>query len=549
MYDKYMRECWTTGRIAEELTCRKARRAEGGTHWDSSQVRKVLVTPFHAGLVMHKDGSTTRGVHYEQRFWDPEDHERIVRRLKRNRKVGSRAVASCEWLLSGIIRCEHCGLRLSGTKPNAGRRQHQCQRIPHADGSRCKGVYKLAEPVEAIVVEQIRGMASGLEMQALALEQAQSILERQEGELCEELAKLEHELSKTQCVIDGLIRMRAAEEIDNQTFARQKAEIDAEHAGLEAQAQQVRSRLEHRQSRQLEIDRVREALADFEAVWQQLNPQQQRELLSSVLEELTLGRAEDDTGDVILRLKIHFLPAREYRLSNFTRRPRGDGIEGLSPRELAYLKHRLDYNTDQQIAELFQTSLQNARGLAKGITRRMGMEDLDRIAELARPRINILTPGLPLYGRVHGPSNRNKWTWTQHRLRILAMLARGMRRSHIAAELGIERTTVDNHVSEMMGQVGADSWQELVKTAIETRLIPDQRDGTRTGSPVPPEKARYAPASALAESRRPASGARMAGLCPPARIATDVIHRREEAHSLSSLPYAAPPSPTHFDAA
>ena len=67
--------------------------------------------------------------------------------------------------------------------------------------------------------------------------------------------------------------------------------------------------------------------------------------------------------------------------------------------------------------------------------------------------------------------------------------------------------------------------------------------------PVPPEKARYAPASALSECRKPESGARMAGLCPPARIATDVIHRREEAHSLSSLPYAAPPSHTHFDAA
>jgi len=100
------------------------------------------------------------------------------------------------------------------------------------------------------------------------------------------------------------------------------------------------------------------------------------------------------------------------------------------------------------------------------------MDDLWQVAELGRPRIEELGHGLPMEGRKTSPTNRAKWTWTRRRIDVLQLLSQGVHRALIAAELGITRKTVDNHICEMMAQMGARDWQELVQKAVEVGLVP-----------------------------------------------------------------------------
>ena len=138
---------------------------------------------------------------------------------------------------------------------------------------------------------------------------------------------------------------------------------------------------------------------------------------------------------------------------------------------MAYLDLFLDGLSEEEIRGRWGTTIENVRGTAKRIQAHTGMDDLRQVAELARPRIEQVRQGLPLEGRVHSPANRAKWTWTQHRLQILGLLARQMRRELIAAELGISRKTVDNHISDMMKQMGAKNWQGLLEKATEKGLL------------------------------------------------------------------------------
>jgi site-specific DNA recombinase len=314
MRDKYLNEAWTTTQIAEELNRRGVRRGGGGTHWDSSQVRKVLTGTFHTGHILEKDGSLVPGAHYELRFWDVEDRERILERLRRNRKMGSRTVVAQNWPLLGVIRCGICGVRLRGIAPNGTRRSYHCFRVQHADGSRCPGVSKIADPVEAIVLKEVRRLASSEDVQALALVEAERMLNDEDGSLVEQADAIERELGRLDGRRAALVDMRADGELTKEGFAEQQRRMDEQRVALTEEMERARKDLAARKARKLEMDRVRKALADFDGVWDALDEKQRRELLLTVTEEMSLRPAEDETGDVVLRLKLRFLPAQEYRL-------------------------------------------------------------------------------------------------------------------------------------------------------------------------------------------------------------------------------------------
>lgn len=102
MFDQYQAG-WTTTRIADELTRMGVQRSRGDTAlWDSSAVHKILLHPVYAGLLKTQDGELIRAQWWEDRMWDPEDRELIVKRLKRNRRLGSTTINKAEYILNGV---------------------------------------------------------------------------------------------------------------------------------------------------------------------------------------------------------------------------------------------------------------------------------------------------------------------------------------------------------------------------------------------------------------------------------------------------------------
>lgn len=179
------------------------------------------------------------------------------------------------------------------------------------------------------------------------------------------------------------------------------------------------------------------------------------------------------TGDDLeLRLKVHYMPERVLHLPSGTKRGAAEGVGALMPRELAYLKHRRDGLSNEQIATRFDVGRESAAQLALTILDRLGVDSVAGAVELASSRIDAELHALPLEGRLRQrPADRLKFTWTAKRRAILRGLAEGKSRAQIVAAYGRGRKTLDNRIGRMKQQAGVRSDEELVAWAIEQGVI------------------------------------------------------------------------------
>jgi len=466
MFDQYQAG-WTTTRIADELVRMGVPRSRGDTiTWDGGVVRKILMHPVYAGLLRTQDGELIHAQWYEDRMWEPEERELILKRLKRNRKLGSTTVNKAEYLLNGILTCAHCGRRLYAGHTPGGRRQYWC----HGEHAECPGLQKVAEPVESAVVAVIRELAASTDVRELAAQQVVSILAGEAERLQEQLAALEAKLAVCDTRLDRLTDLRLDGELTQEEFAAQRKRLTDERTEVEQQADAVRAELEGQSVREAELAAIEAVLADFDRVWDALDDQEKHEALFTAVERAELRRAGPD--DLELRLQVHYLPERVLHLPSGIRRGAGPGAAGLMPRELAYLKHRRDGRSDHDIAALFDVTVQSVIKLRGAIMSRLEVEDVSEAVALASRRIDAELHALPLRGRLRARRrNQPGFTWTEKRRQILRGLAAGEPRAQLAARMQHKPETLLERIRRMRKAAGVETNQELVEWARRTGLI------------------------------------------------------------------------------
>lgn len=463
---------WTTTRIAEELRKRGVPRPCGqNCHWDSSAVRKVLVHHINAGLVRQPDGSVKPGAHWEQRLWPPEERELICKRLKRNRKLGAMTIANSHYPLAGIITCGHCGQRLYGAlSQSTGKRLYQCHTRVRKGKWSCPGVGRLAEPLEQAVMETIRQLSAAEEVRNLALEETLALLEKEKEHLTEYLAQLQRQRGDIQQRIDRLTDMRAGGELTAQEFLEHKNRLSEQRQQVNQHLAQVEAQIDNQSTRRVELEAIRNTLQNFEAIWQALDPDEQQEALRDVIEYAKLERAEGE--DLILRLKVAFLPERTIPMPSYIKRKAARGPDSLTPRLLAYLKHRQQELDDSAIASVFDTNLSSVRRMARQIKNRLQVDTVAEAMPLAAERLEREAHALPMIGRLKKRvPNQPKFRWTRRRRQILAAAATGKLHKDLAASLGITPKTFSEHLRQMKKYAGVKTLNELLAYAAEKGLL------------------------------------------------------------------------------
>ena len=164
-----------------------------------------------------------------------------------------------------------------------------------------------------------------------------------------------------------------------------------------------------------------------------------RALLSGLLDELLLRRELDE---VVCRVKLHVLPASEFRLPS--RPGTGMGVDGLgkfSPRQLAYLAHVLDGADDIQIADKWDVGLRSVQATALRVKAAAGSDDVEAIARDAAPAIEEARPWLPLEGRVMDEGRPRQVGLSPRQIDVIRGYAEGKKWAEIARELGMHPTT------------------------------------------------------------------------------------------------------------
>jgi DNA invertase Pin-like site-specific DNA recombinase len=151
----------------------------GETAWRTGSIRSVLTSPRIAGLRSHNGEVVGEAV------WPaiitPAQHHQLLAAFSR-KKINGRRTAR-RYLLSGMLRCEHCGNKLFSSARRDGdrqRRRYVCSSGPDHGG--CGRLTVVAEPVEEWITEAVLyrldtpAMAHALTGRAAADERHASLL-------------------------------------------------------------------------------------------------------------------------------------------------------------------------------------------------------------------------------------------------------------------------------------------------------------------------------------------------------------------------------------
>jgi site-specific DNA recombinase len=130
--------------IAGELN-RRGVTTSAGNPWHPNVLRHVLVSERTAGNRVHK------GVVVKRDAWpaiiDETTHKRLIATLATRAPVGRRG--RTPWVLTGLLKCERCGVWLVSNTDTRGTRRYVCRKAPGYKG--CGGLVIKADPLEELL--------------------------------------------------------------------------------------------------------------------------------------------------------------------------------------------------------------------------------------------------------------------------------------------------------------------------------------------------------------------------------------------------------------
>ena len=153
--------------------------------------------------------------------------------------------------------------------------------------------------------------------------------------------------------------------------------------------------------------------------------------------------------------------------------PELSGLEVLPRLKAEQVESRIIVLTMHHDADLATTAL---RAGASGflLKESAGDELIAAIRQVLQGRV-YLTPALTkdVVERMASPSGAVKSELTPRQRDVLRLIVKGQRMKEIAANLGLSIRTVETHKYEMMQALNLHSTAELVRYALDTRLILD----------------------------------------------------------------------------
>jgi hypothetical protein len=425
-----------------------------------------LSNPLHAGLIGFK-GELLQGRHHEIRYYDRDVYERILE-TKRTRTCWSTDRKTGELhLLAGIVTCARCGKRLYMAQAS-GYASYRCV-TGHAQGRRtCPDVRVQCSWIEPAVVEAIARLSQSPEILDILESEASLALDAEDRELRDEEKQLQTSLAGIAAQFERLTAMRMRDQVSDAEFDEFAAKLRQERAGTDQKLNAVRSRLAAREVRAAEAEKVRAAVREFYPMWQNLRPDEQRQVLSDMLERLTVDR----TGtEVTLTVKVRLLPEVIIPVTAphaYAKRAVHDGVRGLTGRQLALLFHILQGRTLAEAAEALGLALSSARVMSWKIVRKTGASSIETAAQLAHGRVNAMLPKLRT-GQYKGTKATKSIEdkLTPNLREVFPLLASGARPREISASARLTLCQAQGRKRDLLKAFEVNSVFDMVRKARE----------------------------------------------------------------------------------
>jgi site-specific DNA recombinase len=283
----------------EELERRGWKNKAGGIY-NKDTLRRLLTNPLYLGKVSYLD-EIHDGVHdriIDQELWDSVQHQ--LQHPPREHRGGTNKWGA---LLTGISRCGTCGAALSHHFSKRGNRCYSyyvCQTQQKQGAARCPGSRVSTTELEEYVVERIRDIGRDPALVSEATKAARKELDAKKPQYIAELRCIEQEAKKLAGERKNLLDAVANGGPGVATLMGRIGELDDLLQKGAARAAEARGELTALESRVIDESDLREALASFIPVWQQLFPKEKSRILRLLVERVEY-HAADGKVEIVFR--------------------------------------------------------------------------------------------------------------------------------------------------------------------------------------------------------------------------------------------------------
>ena len=299
-------------------------RTRNNVTWAASSIRRVLTNPTYVGKVWYNKRVSSKSgrkmVSRPKSQWIVVDgvHKGIVGEetfntaqdiLKQQYKEPRRKFS--EYLLSGLIRCGYCGGSLNGYGQQRIRKgkleqyfYYKCHNHASKGNSVCKGMAIRRQLIEDAVVKTIMLLWRDEDYKIKAkkaLEEYNAQAENGRSPLNTELDTLRKRNNAIEDKLRILLENLENRYIDGATYKSRSKELIGELESNKSRVSAIESQLNSIQTNVVTFEAVCDALKNFELCWDGLELPQKKDLLASIIQNITVykDRAE---------IKLYFLP-------------------------------------------------------------------------------------------------------------------------------------------------------------------------------------------------------------------------------------------------
>jgi site-specific DNA recombinase len=291
VFDLYTRKRLGTRSIAEQLRAEGAPAPSAG--WGHPAVHWIISNPTYAGKIRWRD-RVFDGVH--EPLVDELTFKRAQAILRERGEHARRRGNASDFLLSGIVRCGHCGRAYIGmsARGNGGRYEYYaCTGRQKYGPKACRNDRLPRAKLEQAVLAQLAGVYRDGDLVAQALARAQAEAERNRPEIEQRLASIRAEIARAEQALERYYEAFEQGKLSPERCEQRLSRLQARLDDLHGQQAELSASTPHEAAQAPTAAEFAAVADELERVIIDAQPQKAKALLRVLIEELRVnGQAE-----------------------------------------------------------------------------------------------------------------------------------------------------------------------------------------------------------------------------------------------------------------
>lgn len=277
-------------------------------YWASTSIHRILQNPIYYGALTYNKrkgmGKTSKPRPKEEHIlvegvFDPiiskDQFFEVQKIIADQRKIPPSSKGS-HYLLTGLLNCQLCGTKMYGytyKDPKKGEQIHQCYRCNghiSKGPAFCPGNTVDAKLAEGIILEELRSLSTDPGKLKEKTEDFTVRFDQEVKPLLDQQKSFQQSLVKSGKKAERLIRLYEDELIEKEEFIKEKASIDSEKKFLKAELDEINQKTFSNNLANFDIQSTLSSIHNLSEVFDELDAQERKELLRTVINKIEVGK-------------------------------------------------------------------------------------------------------------------------------------------------------------------------------------------------------------------------------------------------------------------